>query len=142
MQIGFSVHLPVDASSVPFVRGLCRQALEHLQTERTVVDEVTLALSEACANAVQHAGPQQAFEVAMQIDGGRCRISVVDGGSGFDAAQVAADGTGSIFDHGSGLLLMRALTDHLEFRQSADGRHEVTFEKQLPQGSRSAVPSS
>ena len=49
MDIAFTVHLPVDTDSVPFIRGLCRQALEHLRIEGTVIDEIALALTEACA---------------------------------------------------------------------------------------------
>ena len=46
MDIAFTVHLPVDTGSVPFVRGLCRQALVHLQIERAVIDEVEMAIDD------------------------------------------------------------------------------------------------
>ena len=64
MDIAFTVHLPVDTGSVPFVRGLCRQALVHLQIGRVVIDEIAPALTEACANVVQHA----VHEVEVAID--------------------------------------------------------------------------
>src|ERR671916_3050034 len=88
VDIAFTVHLPVDTGSVPFIRGLCRQALEHLRIERTVVDEIALALTEACANVVQHAGEHAEYEVAVAIDDRLCRISVVDSGEGFDPAAL------------------------------------------------------
>ena len=56
MNIAFSVQLPVDAKSVPLVRGLLRQALEHIGVVENGIDELVLALTEACANVVQHAG--------------------------------------------------------------------------------------
>ena len=130
MQIGFTVRLPVDASSVPFVRGLCRSALEHLQVDRDVVDEITLVLSEACANVVQHAGPLQDYEVRVDIDD-RCRISVFDEGEGFDPDAVAAPADGDLLEGGRGLLLMRALADTLHFERDPAGRHCVSFAKQL-----------
>lgn len=141
MQIGFSVQLPGDARSVPFVRALCRQALEHLGAEPSSVDEITLALSEACANAVQHAGGRQDYQVEMRIDDDVCRIGVVDRGAGF---AVAADGNAerSIADDGSGLLLMRALVDRLDFRLDSDGRHRVTFSKQLRRAPSTPAPSA
>src|SRR4028118_591976 len=95
MDIAFTVHLPVDTGSVPFIRGLCRQALEHLDVERTVVDEISLALTEACANVVQHAGEHVLYEVAVSIDDRLCRISVVDDGEGFDPAALPERGGGS-----------------------------------------------
>jgi len=131
VDIAFTVHLPVDTDSVPFIRGLCRQALEHLGTERTVVCEVALALTEACANVVQHAGEHAEYEVAVAIDDRLCRISVVDSGEGFDPAALSGRDAGSPLEEGRGLLLMQALVDRLDFRHESDGRHRVTLEKRL-----------
>jgi serine/threonine-protein kinase RsbW len=131
VDIAFTVHLPVDTGSVPFVRGLCRQALEHLHVGTTVIDEVTLALTEACANVVQHAGDHAEYEVAVAIDDRLCRISVVDSGNGLDPAELAARDERSPLDEGRGLLLMQALVDRLDFRHESDGRHRVTLEKRL-----------
>jgi len=131
VDIAFTVHLPVDTGSVPFIRGLCRQALEHLHVEGTVVDEIALALTEACANVVRHAGDHALYEVAVSIDDRLCRISVVDGGTGFDRDALPEPDEGSPLEEGRGLLLMQALVDSLDFRHEADGRHRVTLEKRL-----------
>jgi serine/threonine-protein kinase RsbW len=131
MDIAFTVHLPVDTGSVPFIRGLCRQALVHLRIERAVIDEIALALTEACANVVQHAGEHAAYEVEVAIDDRLCRISVVDGGSGFAFESLPARDERSPLEEGRGLLLMQALVDRLDFRHQSDGRHRVTLEKRL-----------
>jgi serine/threonine-protein kinase RsbW len=139
MQIGLTVLLPMDADSVPFIRGLCRQALEHLHIDRTVVDEITLALNEACANVVQHAGPHDDYEVRVDIDDDRCRIQVTDKGEGFDPALLAEQGP-AVLERGSGLRLMRALVDTLLFEQDPAGRHRVTFVKRLSARAAEPVP--
>ena len=131
MDIAFTVHLPVDTGSVPFIRGLCRQALEHLDVERTVIEEISLALTEACANVVQHAGEHALYEVAVAIDDRQCRISVVDDGEGFDPALLPQGNERTPLEDGRGLLLMQALVDRLDFRHEPDGRHRVTLEKRL-----------
>ncbi len=131
MNIGFSVRLPVDAQSVPLVRGLLRQALQHLGVASDRIDDVLLALTEACANVVQHAQGQDEYQVDVRIDDHVCRISVLDDGQGFDPQQVAADQAGSPLEGGRGLILMRALVDRLAFRETEDGRHGVFLEKQL-----------
>ena len=131
MDIAFTVHLPVDTDSVPFIRGLCRQALVHLRIEQTVIDEIALALTEACANVVQHAGEHGLYEVAVAIDDRLCRISVVDSGEGFDPATLSERDDRSPLDEGRGLQLMQALVDRLDFRHEPDGRHRVTLEKRL-----------
>ncbi|WP_157936749.1 ATP-binding protein [Geodermatophilus chilensis] len=131
MDIAFTVHLPVDTGSIPFIRGLCRQALVHLRIERAVIDEIALALTEACANVVQHGGDQAQYEVEVAIDDRLCRISVVDNGEGFDPATLPQQDERSPLDGGRGLLLMQALVDRLDFRHEPDGRHLVTLEKRL-----------
>jgi len=128
VEIGFTVRLPVDVDSVPFIRGLCRQALEHLRIERAVVEETALALTEACANVVEHAGEHAEYEVSVDIRDDVCRITVVDDGSGFDPEDVADRDP---VEGGAGLTLMQALVDRLDFRQDADGRHRVVLEKRL-----------
>ena len=130
MQIGLTVLLPVDADSVPFIRGLCRQALEHLRIDRIVIDEITLALNEACANVVQHAGPHDDYEVRVDIDDENCLIQVTDQGEGFDPALLIEQAP-AVLERGSGLRLMRALVDTLRFERDPDGRHRVTFDKRL-----------
>ncbi len=130
MDISFTVRLPVDVDSVPFVRVLCLQALDHLRIDRQVVEETTLALTEACANVVQHAGAQAEYEVSVVIDDSLCRITVVDDGTGFDRAEAEAR-AGLASDGGEGVRLMQALVDSLDFRRDAQGRHRVSLEKRL-----------
>ena len=129
MNVHFSVRLPTDAQSVPLVRGLLRQALQYLGVVEENIQEIVLALTEACANVVQHAVDQEEYEVDVAIDDSLCRITVVDDGDGFDVT--AASTAPPTLDGGRGLVLMRALVDRLDFVQDADGRHRVTLEKRL-----------
>ena len=131
MNVHFSVRLPTDAQSVPLVRGLLRQALGYLGVAETGIQEIVLALTEACANVVQHAGEHEEYQVDIAIDDEICRISVLDDGDGFDPAATAIEQERSPLDAGRGLLLMRALVDRLDFVQDEDGRHRVTLEKRL-----------
>jgi len=131
VNVAFSVRLPVDAQSVPLVRGLVRQALQYLGVVDSGIDAILLALSEACANVVQHAGELDEYEVDVAIDDHVCRITVLDEGGGFDPEQVAAARPESPLEGGRGLVLMQALVDRLDFRHTEDGRHGVTLEKSL-----------
>ena len=66
------------------MRGLLRQALQYLGVVEDGIEEIVLALTEACANVVQHAGEHEEYQVDVAIDDDVCRISVVDDGDGFD----------------------------------------------------------
>ena len=129
MNVAFSVRLPTDAESVPLVRGLLRQALQFLGVDEAGIEEIVLALTEACANVVRHAGEHEEYQVDIAIDDQACRISVLDDGNGFDVA--ATEAAPSPLEGGRGLILMRALVDRLAFVQDEDGRHRVTLEKRL-----------
>ncbi|MGY2065660.1 ATP-binding protein [Blastococcus sp. SYSU DS0619] len=131
MNIDFSVRLPTDADSVPLVRGLLREALDRLDVPQQVVEEITLALTEACANVVDHAAGHAAYQVDVAIDDELCRISVLDDGPGFDVDAATVPEVFPLDDRGRGLVLMQALVDRLQFVQDDDGRHRVTFEKRL-----------
>lgn len=131
MNVHFSVRLPTDAQSVPLVRGLLRQALQYLGVAETGIQEIVLALTEACANVVQHAVDQEEYEVDVAIDDVICRISVIDDGGGFDLEATATEQERSPLDPGRGLILMQALVDRLDFVKDEDGRHRVTLEKRL-----------
>jgi serine/threonine-protein kinase RsbW len=131
VNVAFSVRLPVDAQSVPLVRGLVRQSLQYLGVVGSGIDEVVLALSEACANVVKHAGEQEEYQVDVTIDDHVCRITVLDDGDGFDVEAVGAARPESPLDGGRGLILMQALVDRLDFRHTEDGRHGVLLEKAL-----------
>ena len=131
MNVHFSVRLPTDAQSVPLVRGLLRQALQYLGVVEEGIQEIVLALTEACANVVQHAGEHDEYQVDVDIDDYVCRISVLDHGVGFDVDSVTSTPPGSPLDGGRGLLLMRALVDRLQFKADEQGRHRVILEKAL-----------
>lgn len=131
MDISFSVRLPRDARSLPLMRGLLRQALEHLDASAQTIEEVVLALTEACANVVQHAGEHEEYQVDVAITDDTCRISVLDEGQGFDFEQVSTTPEASPLEGGRGLVLMQALVDTLQFIRSDDGRHRVVLEKKL-----------
>ncbi|WP_051516081.1 ATP-binding protein [Candidatus Blastococcus massiliensis] len=130
MDISFSVRLPRDARSLPLMRGLVRQALEHLDVADQTIQEIVLALTEACANVVQHAGRHEEYQVDVAITDDTCHISVLDDGHGFDLEQATVP-EGSPLEAGRGLVLMKALVDDLQFVRAEDGRHRVELAKRL-----------
>ena len=130
MDISFSVRLPRDARSLPLMRGLLRKALEHLDVATPTIEEIVLALTEACANVVQHAGEHEEYQVDVAITDDTCRISVLDEGHGFDFESAVAP-AGSPLEAGRGLVLMKALVDDLQFVRAEDGRHRVELTKRL-----------
>lgn len=84
------------------------------------IEDVRLAVSEACTNVISHAGSDDEYEVEVHIDGHACAVDVRDGGNGFDAA--ALDGTmpDPLSAGGRGLAIMNALMDSVNMTSSRE----------------------
>ncbi|MEV4042043.1 serine/threonine-protein kinase RsbW [Streptomyces sp. SAI-195] len=140
MSIWWSLHLRREAASVPLARRLLIGTMETAGVDPDISFDLSVALSEACANAVEHGGddgPGEAYRVTAYLDGERCRIEVADTGPGFPAAapggaQGVARPAGPEAESGRGLCLIRELADHVHIG-SAPGRAGavVSFDKML-----------
>ncbi|MDX3524019.1 ATP-binding protein [Streptomyces scabiei] len=139
MSIWWSLHLRREAASVPLARRLLIGTMETAGVDPDVSYDLSVALSEACANAVEHGGglsagaTTEAYRVTAYLDGEKCRIEVADSGPGFPhrppvrPAQAHADA-----ENGRGLCLIRELADHVHIGNKPDhGGAVVSFDKIL-----------
>ncbi len=138
MSIWWSLHLRREAASVPLARRLLLGTMETAGVDPDISYDLSIALSEACANAVEHGRDEEfgQYRVTAHIEGDRCRIEVADSGPGFSAARVRRPGrpvtrSGSQAEHGRGLFLIEALVDHVHFRNGPDRGAVVSFDKVL-----------
>jgi serine/threonine-protein kinase RsbW len=139
LEIKIVLYLPRDAVSVP----VCRQVLDScLQTLGVTPDtraDIALALSEACANVIVHAGPGEEYEVQVIARNGRCAVEVVntgslDGGPAMDRPDgfaLAGDPVPVTAEHGRGLKIIDAVADNLQLTSNGRQGTTVHFEKML-----------
>ncbi|MEV7105821.1 ATP-binding protein [Streptomyces atroolivaceus] len=106
MSMWWSLHLRREAASVPLARRFLLGTMETAGVDPDISYDLSVALSEACANAVEHggdrrdvgkagdagsvpAGDEQSgptcgqYRVTAYLDGEKCRIEVADSGPGF-----------------------------------------------------------
>lgn len=154
MSIWWSLHLRREAASVPLARRLLLGTMETAGVDPDISFDLSVALSEACANAVEHGGPSAGagacagaesvpqacaeYRVTAYLDGDRCRIEVTDSGPGFPAATVAGrrplpagPSAPSESEHGRGLGLIAELADHVRLRNRPGRGAVVSFDKIL-----------
>jgi serine/threonine-protein kinase RsbW len=127
MRLTVRLDLPREAGSVPAVRRLLRSALAVLQVDRESGVDLELAVTEACANVVNHASGTETFEVLLEVAEDRCMIDVRDDGAGFDPTAVAPPTTGT--ERGRGLFLIKALAENVRMHSAARRGSLVHFEK-------------
>ncbi|MFJ6085476.1 ATP-binding protein [Streptomyces sp. NPDC092369] len=119
MSIWWSLHLRREAASVPLARRLLLGTMETAGVDPDVSYDLSIALTEACANAVEHGGgtasgaSSEAYRVTAYLDGVKCRIEVTDSGPGFTAPAVPARPARTDAEHGRGLTLIQELADHV-----------------------------
>jgi serine/threonine-protein kinase RsbW len=132
MELTFTLCLPREETSVPLVRHLLKATLERLEVEEACIDDIVLALSEACTNVLRHSAPsvEEQYEVEVGIKGGSCRIAVFDTGGGFDFARWGREAPPVDAETGRGIHLIRILVDQLHFSSEARGT-AVEFTKTL-----------
>lgn len=132
MRLTYTLCLPRDELTVPVVRRLLRAAMGELGVSPDWVSDVELAVTEACANVIEHAhlGDDE-YEVSVELSELACTIRVVDTGRGFDslrAGEVAADGSA---ERGRGIHLMKALVDRVQFEVRPEQGTVVQLYKEL-----------
>jgi serine/threonine-protein kinase RsbW len=113
-RVAISLQLPLDRRSPPFVRHLTSQVLGQLGVIEEAIRDIELALTEACANVLEHAGSGDDYHVNMTIRMDRCELVIMDAGTGLDRALVrAADMSPVDGERGRGLALIKKLMDQV-----------------------------
>lgn len=131
MEISVALSLPSDGASVPVARRVTAQALRALGVDGECIAELELALTEACANVLDHAGNGDDYEVQFAVVGPDCVITVTDRGKAFDGRDHGLHDAGPSDERGRGIQLMRALVDEVHFTESENGGTTVNLTKAL-----------
>lgn len=120
-QHDFALSLPARATSLAVVRHVLSGVLDVWPVDRALLDDVQIAVAEACSNVVTHAyrdQPAGRLEVHGGVSDGHVVVSVRDHGSGF-APRTDSPGLGL------GFPLIGALTESLQVGTVDDGSNEV-----------------
>ncbi len=135
MRFNCSLSLPRDVRMVPVARHFCENAMAEFGVTKPCTAEVALALTEACANVVEHSDASNEFDIEIELDEKTCLIRVVDNGSGFDTAvTMPAAAPDPLAARGRGMFLMQALVDRIEFESQPEQGTVVKLVKQLEFG--------
>ena len=127
MRMTVRLDLPREVGSVPAVRRLLRSALADLRVDPQASDDLELAVTEACANVVNHATGTSSFEVLLEVAEDHCAIDVRDEGAGFDLDAIGPPGPDN--ERGRGLFLIKALAENVRMHSTPRHGSLIHFEK-------------
>jgi anti-sigma regulatory factor (Ser/Thr protein kinase) len=122
--------LPALPENVSVIRHVLGAFAESLRLPDELIEDLRLAVTEACTNVVRHAYPPEVsgpVEISIRPDGERVSVVVADHGRGIGTSS---DTTGP----GLGLPLIAAIADEVELQPVPGGgsRVAMTFARQRP----------
>ncbi|HJE59243.1 MAG TPA: ATP-binding protein [Nocardiopsis listeri] len=134
MDTVFSISLPRRPYTVAIVRDMLGALLCRSGLCQGCIDDILISVSEACANAIEHGGPNDGYEVETEFAPGWCEMRISHSGRAPDMTALADRFTsphaplpGLESESGRGILLMRYLMDEVDF--SAEPRTTVILRK-------------
>lgn len=112
MRLELHLRLPAETRLLSRTRKTVAGYLSDIGATSECVDDVVLALDEACANAIRHgavAGADAGYDLHASVTPERVDIEVTDGGPGLDPRRLAGGPAAADATSGRGLHLIREL---------------------------------
>ncbi len=140
--------IPPEAGYIAMARMFAGSVARHFGCAEDVVEDVKVAVSEACTNSVKahrDRGNSDPVELRARFDDEGITIEVVDAGGGFDSelhhaiVEGAATPAGGLYEGSLGLTLIRALFPRTEIVRNGD--HGTTVRFVVPAGGRDEPPT-
>jgi PAS domain S-box-containing protein len=114
------IRVTPEATHLLRARERLRDYLDVHCSNEEAIDQVVLAVDEACTNALRHSGTDQELEISLGFEGGDLVAEVRDHGRGFDVTSFDLGRVpGPLATDGRGLFLISRLVDELEL--TSDG---------------------
>jgi serine/threonine-protein kinase RsbW len=141
VDVNWTLLLPREARSVGKARRMLRDTADLVGMDPDITFDLGVALTEACANVIEHSGPAEGYWVAAGISSDRCWVDVIDNGVGFAPRRLvevrgnrmpaAVLNTADMAESGRGLILIEALCDRVDIRNHPARGAMIHFERDL-----------
>ena len=95
------------------------------------IEDLKLAVAEACTNCIQHASESDEVRIACVVHADRLVVTVEDRGKGFDARGIAPRTLGEPKVGGLGVFLIRTLMDDVSYEVDPQTGTRLTMTKHL-----------
>jgi anti-sigma regulatory factor (Ser/Thr protein kinase) len=131
MRLTATLSLPQQPSSIARARHVLETLLSLTDASDDRRAELTLLITEACANAVRHAEPHTPIELAIAISDRQCVLEVRNCADHFAPAEVPSVPPEPHATSGRGLPVITALADDTTFVPTQPGHVLLRITKRL-----------
>jgi len=138
MQLALDLSLPADTRLLAVTRKVLTLYLSEFGAPGEIIDDVILAMDEACSNVLKHAFPDREadnYRLRADLQHDQILIEVLDEGIGFDVMSKprSRDDDGALPAGGRGLEVMRRLMTTVEVESpTATGGTRLRLVRKLP----------
>jgi serine/threonine-protein kinase RsbW len=126
------LRIPCKAEWVALARLSVAAVASRLSFSIDEIEDIKLAVAEACTNAIQHANGSQWIDIKCEGTGGGLRISVRDHGHGTRPEHIRSRDLEDEQAGGLGVFLIRSLMDDVQYEVHPDQGTLLVMVKRLP----------
>jgi len=125
--------VPGKAEYIGTVRIAVAHAAGQAGFDLEAIDDIKVAVSEACTNIVCHAheGSDYNYEVILEVGEGAFSVTVRDFGAGFDPESYTEPDPGEVRSSGLGIFIIRTLMDEVDIESAPGSGATIHMTKRL-----------
>lgn len=132
-----------DTANLARIRAFVREKAETMGFSPEELDQIELAVDEACANVIEHAYPpdpdgkakSQQLHLCLKLEFGKFTVIITDHGATFDPSLIQPPNLSEYLAQyrvgGLGIYLMRSLMDEVDYHIQPGIKNEVRMVKFL-----------
>jgi len=125
--------IPGKPEYVGTIRIAIAHAVSRLGYDIEAIDDIKVAVSEACTNIICHAheDPNFTYDVELEIEESKITVLISDSGSGFGMDDYVEPIPGESRGSGLGIFIIRALMDEVEIQSELGAGTDIRMTKYL-----------
>lgn len=131
MYLEFALCLPREAHTVGLIRRAVGAILSVVGVDQDCVEDIRLAVSEACTNVIVHASSDDEYEVVVRVEGAHCFISIKNTGYGFDADELTGEMPDPDSARGRGVAIMHSVMSGVDLASRPEAGTVVRLVREL-----------
>lgn len=114
MNDSVNISLPSKPEYVSVARLTASVIASQMGFDIEAIEDIKLAVGEACNNAVMHSGTDSTYEMKLKNLQSNLVIEVIDFGKGFELKDYQVPDLDALQENGLGLFIIQSLMDHVE----------------------------
>ena len=135
-QDNYILQVKSKTENLSVIRQFINKIGESESIEQHIIDNVTLAVDEACTNIIKHAyhlNSDKDIILSVKVDAGKLTVTLTDFGEGFNPDLIVDPDMPTYLKQrrvgGLGLHLMRKLMDRVEYKSFNNDRNQLILQK-------------